>query len=228
MLKYLCCLLVLLPAATIAEPASTGISAVPGPTPPPPPPIITTQMPRGTGHPHACADNYPDIARHEGAEGTTLLGFTVTAQGTLADITVTKSSGDADLDAAAVTCASAWTYKPATNNGAPVDVPWQANVIWKLNLPLIPAAPFQSCTKFATVTPEMLSGIGQTRVAFLLMPDGSAKPTGIIASSGNATLDQAAAQCIGARHYDVSQRKLPPEGMPQHEMVDWKQELAAQ
>lgn len=228
MLKYLCCTLVLLPTAAMAQLDSITVAKVPGPIPPPPPPVSMPTVPRGMGRPHTCIEYYPAAALKAHAQGTALLAFTVTQQGTVTNITVQKSSGDADLDAASVACASQWLYKPATKDAVPVAVPWQANVVWKINLPLVPAAPFQPCTHFAAVTPDMLKSIaGRSWIAFQLMPDGSAKPTRIIAGSGNDDLDQAAARCIGARRYDVSDRKLPPEGSPESDTIDWKLELAA-
>jgi hypothetical protein len=44
----------------------------------------------------------------------------------------TPSSGHDRLDQAAVQCAQAWHYKPAMQNGQPVEVPWQTAVQWKL------------------------------------------------------------------------------------------------
>jgi TonB family protein len=63
----------------------------------------------------------------------TTLAFTVTGQGTVAGVRIAKSSGDADLDSAAATCASHWRYKPARKDSKPVATPWQATVQWKLH-----------------------------------------------------------------------------------------------
>ncbi|HEX4861081.1 MAG TPA: energy transducer TonB [Rhizomicrobium sp.] len=52
----------------------------------------------------SCVRNYPGAALRAGIEGTTMLAFTVTEQGTVTDVSVTKSSGNADLDQAALRC----------------------------------------------------------------------------------------------------------------------------
>ena len=82
---------------------------------------------------HSCLDYYPEAAKNAGIEGITTLAFTVTEQGTVADLRIAKSSGNADLDNAAVTCASLWHYKPARKDSKPVATPWQAAVEWKLH-----------------------------------------------------------------------------------------------
>jgi protein TonB len=93
-------------------------------------PLISS--PASIGRPHTCMQNYPPISQRLGEEGVTLLAFTVTADGGVADITVAKSSGSDRLDAAAVSCATSWRYKPAIQANLPVSVPWKTNVVWKL------------------------------------------------------------------------------------------------
>lgn len=51
------------------------------------------------------------------------VGFIVAADGTLADLHVIDSSGDADIDERIVKCVSGYTFKPATHNGMPVAAP---------------------------------------------------------------------------------------------------------
>jgi TonB family protein len=51
------------------------------------------------------------------------LAFTVTETGTVADIRVVQSSGNAEADERVEKCVSKYTYKPATHDGAPVAHP---------------------------------------------------------------------------------------------------------
>lgn len=88
--------------------------------------------PASIGRPHTCMQNYPPISQRLGEEGVTLLAFTVTADGDVANITVAKSSGSDRLDSAAVSCAANWHYKPAIEANHPVSVSWKTNVVWKL------------------------------------------------------------------------------------------------
>lgn len=90
--------------------------------------------PSGIGRPHTCGEEYPREAVMQGIQGTTTLGFTITVEGGVADITVLRSSGNQMLDDAAVSCVSKWRYKPAlAADGQPVAAPWKANVVWELH-----------------------------------------------------------------------------------------------
>jgi TonB family protein len=102
------------------------------------------------GIPHTCEHFFPDDLRYDGAHGRTTIAFTVTAAGGVADITIAKSSGNAELDAAAITCATYWRYKPATRDKVPVATPWKAAIVWsvprkdvanQVHRDFIPAAP---------------------------------------------------------------------------------------
>ena len=75
---------------------------------------------------------YPPMAIRLNESGITRLSFKITAGGGVAGVMVAQSSGHDDLDQAAVSCASRWTYKPALQNGQPVEVPWQTDVKWSL------------------------------------------------------------------------------------------------
>ena len=94
-----------------------------------PPPISS---PASIGRPHVCLQNYPAISVRLGEQGTTTLGFTITAEGRVTDVRVVNSSGSDRLDRAAVDCASRWRYKAAVESGRPVAVPWKAEVKWVL------------------------------------------------------------------------------------------------
>jgi periplasmic protein TonB len=90
--------------------------------------------PAAIGRPHACGRaQYPALAVRLNHEGNTSLSFTIGTDGGVSNVSVTNSSGHDELDQAAVTCASSWSYKPAIQNGQPVAVPWKTTVQWKLN-----------------------------------------------------------------------------------------------
>ncbi|MGD0142851.1 MAG: energy transducer TonB [Rhizomicrobium sp.] len=89
--------------------------------------------PASIGRPHTCGQRYyPPIAVRLNQEGTTTLAFKITADGAVTDLTIAESSGHDSLDQAALTCAQSWQYKPAIQNGAPIEVPWKASVKWSL------------------------------------------------------------------------------------------------
>lgn len=80
-----------------------------------------------------CRDDYPFFARMFDRQGTTQLGFTVLADGTVSSVKVLKSSGSDGLDDAAVDCVSKWHYRPAIKDNQIVDMPVTVNVTWNLD-----------------------------------------------------------------------------------------------
>jgi protein TonB len=97
-----------------------------------PKPVPQISSPASIGRPHSCLQDYPTISQRLNEEGTTMLGFKITPDGSVTDVHVATSSGHDRLDQAAVQCAQSWRYKPAMQNGQPVEVPWQTAVQWKL------------------------------------------------------------------------------------------------
>jgi len=198
-----------------------------------------TTGPQPTGAAHVCVKFYPEAALKTNAQGTTLVSFKIEPDGSVKDPAVVNSSGNADLDWAAVTCVSSWRYKPAIQNGRPAEVPWQANVQW-MNSP--------STTQYHVVIPSpktvaediaslcankrpdtiALPAEGQpgiTSVTYRVMPTGQITNVGVGRSSGDAALDHILVQCvIDAGHFDVSIFTFPPEGIMGHIDVDWRRE----
>lgn len=111
-------------------PPPVQTSAVPAPPAPPKPQGITA--PVSIGGSHSCENEYPPSAQRLNQEGTTAIKFTVNTDGSVSDVHVVGSSGHDALDDAAIRCASSWRYKPALENGQPVQAPWTTNVQWKL------------------------------------------------------------------------------------------------
>ncbi len=78
-------------------------------------------------HPHvdAIATNkvepdYPEIARQQGAVGTTTVKVTLSATGAVLEATVYHTSGNSQLDVSAVHAARSSSYKPEIDNCQPV------------------------------------------------------------------------------------------------------------
>lgn len=76
---------------------------------------------------------YPMLARRIGKEGTVLLSITVGADGNVQNALIAKSSGDNDLDEAAVSWVKDhWKYRPASQSGQPVAAQVEAQVVFNL------------------------------------------------------------------------------------------------
>ncbi len=68
-----------------------------------------------------CAPRYPQFEKDEGIQGTVLLLVVIRSSGKVQKVKVKKSSGNFDLDYAAVeSVEQCWKFAPATQNGVPV------------------------------------------------------------------------------------------------------------
>ncbi len=80
--------------------------------------------------PKVCA--YPVAARKRQSQGDVPISFHVGADGAVRNPAVLRSSGDSDLDSAAVACLASWRFQPATLNNTPVEMHWRMFVHWIL------------------------------------------------------------------------------------------------
>jgi len=94
-----------------------------------PPPISS---PASIGRKHECQSNYPAISQRLGEEGVITVAFHIAVDGSVKDVSILNSSGSERLDNAALACVPNWRYTPAIEAGHPVEVPWKAQVVYKL------------------------------------------------------------------------------------------------
>ncbi len=159
--------------------------------------------PASTGRPHSCGQRwYPAEAIRKGLQGQVALAFTITAQGTVSNITVAGSSGSKLLDDAAVACASTFLYKPATQNGQPIDVPWKIKVAWNLFNPPAPVGTPHICPSSLLPADGQIVANGQvTSLFFHIAMDGTVRDVVVNGSSGDDRLDQLAINCVSQWRY---------------------------
>src|SRR5579871_5505523 len=122
--------LVLLRATVAAQPAQQA-PAPAGPSPVPAfqaylPALPPSIVPPRIEAPYPCT--FPHSVIYEHPTRPTVLTFTVTAQGHVTNTAVVQSSGSGRVDEAARDCVSDWVYAPALRDGAPVDLPWAAEI----------------------------------------------------------------------------------------------------
>ena len=103
-----------------------------------PPPVVEKPQissPASIGAKHYCDQNryYPQLSVKLGEQGTTTLSFKIDTNGNVKDPVVANSSGSDRLDQATINCVSSWRYKPAIQNGQPVEFTWQTAVKWQLH-----------------------------------------------------------------------------------------------
>lgn len=192
-------LFALLPAAALASaPISTPVSI---------------------GKPHVCMQNYPAESIRLGQQGRTTLSFHITPQGTVSNVVVTESSGFELLDQAAVACAAEWQYRPAMQDGQPVEVAWQAKVRWSLfggdepRWDLITEG--DRCGLPSPPTAAQLARVRGMTILSVTLAQGRVAGTTLVRSSGNAELDALAPQCFNQAQV------IDPDGKPVSAVYTW-------
>ena len=114
---------------------------------------------------------------------------------------------NADLDAAAIACASTWLYRPAIKDGVPVASPWKAVITWLPRVPagapgggavwsagqhgplLVVVGTLRRCISYYPVTAQQLAGIDGVTDLTLQILQGEVTNVTVDHLSGNATLD---------------------------------------
>lgn len=81
----------------------------------------------------APAPFYPESARRAGISGTTVVGMTVSTDGSVSSAWVESSSGNSTLDSAAVSAVYSWRFVPAKQNGTPVTANSRVPITFNLN-----------------------------------------------------------------------------------------------
>lgn len=213
-MKYLFALVFICPAIAYAQ------SQPQGDTP-------TTSGPTGIGAPHVCGQKYyPVMATRLGIEGVAILTFRIGTDGIPKDIAVAKSAGSLDLDYAAVNCAANWLYKPAIQDGHPVDVPWLAKISWQLNygppasVPPIAMGGPHTCESKPLTTNSVQA---PTVIAYLVGAEGDVKNVQILQSSGDRIADVYGASCVSQWKFTPAKNEGGNVQVEKFATLNWNQ-----
>ena len=118
---------------SVPEPPRFAPPAPPAPPPPAPPAIKPTAPVPNMRTFTVSEDDYPDASRRAGEEGVTGVRVTVGTNGRVTNCTVIRSSNFPRLDERACQIAERrWRFKPATENGQPVEATITRNYRWQL------------------------------------------------------------------------------------------------
>jgi protein TonB len=79
-----------------------------------------------------CKADYPKASLMNEEEGAVSMSFLVSADGSVLDSKIDKTSGHKNLDKAAIKSLSACKFKPGTKDGAPAQTWTKVDYVWKL------------------------------------------------------------------------------------------------
>lgn len=181
--------------------------------------------PVGIGKPHVCGQEYyPLSAVRSFSSGTTIVEFTIDTDGAPQDVKVASSSGNTDLDAAAVACASTWRYSPARQDGKPVSVLWKAQIVWKMPTIYVPVSFNPDAHRCAVMFERKPSGPPEeTELAFFIDENGHVNDVRVAKSSGDTSLDSTLMKCVGAWTYVPPTQDGKPVGVTWGVTFEWSE-----
>ncbi len=78
------------------------------------------------------APHYPESCRKAGIHGTTMVGLTISSDGSVSSAWVASSSGNGTLDQAAVNAVYGWQFVPAKQNGVAITCNSQVPITFNL------------------------------------------------------------------------------------------------
>lgn len=163
---------------------------------------------------------YPFWALRHHAEGNTDIAYTVVPDGSVSGITVTKTSGDKDLDDAAKACVNSFKFRPLPAGTAPkpasAKATWSyiehgiSHVWWayggtttaSLEAGRTLRGAVDACLKKAAGHAEFASGFDGTTMILLHYVRDTIKGVSVLQSSGNDGLDRLAADCFRSEAKD--------------------------
>lgn len=150
------------------------------------------------------------------ADGVTVLSVRIMSDGLVRYPQVVKSSGNSDLDDAAVRCLAVARLRPVTQDGKPAEVTWQRQVVWDPHGRSRISVPKTGGQSACTGPLFRTQGKVVTAVSFHIAPDGTTRDIKVKESSGNSGLDEVATKCVVPhwRYPPASQAGKPIE-------IDW-------
>jgi TonB family protein len=163
------------------------------------------EPPPASNQPQVCDSLIPSTILN--VQGTTLLTARIPLNGNLADAALASSSGNKDLDEAALACSSRVHIAAPGKDGVPIEATWTFEVMWR--------APDQGHSYLAIARPTgypkfcgsypraaiRAHSEGSTMLAFVVGTDGSVSNLRITESSGSKELDDASSACVAQQHY---------------------------
>lgn len=179
------------------------------------------EAPRPLGA-HICT-GYPQTALEEEITGDTTVVFQIGPDGIPIQPNVEHTSGDERLDAAALSCVTAWRYQPARANGTPITVPWKSIVTWRIDsqppLPVLGQA--HKCDFPAPSNEAQARILNAAMINFYIGADGIVTAPFVAQKSGEPTFDDEALRCVSAWRYRPATRNGVPIALNWGAKVSW-------
>jgi len=150
-----------------------------------------------------CTPFYPTAAAKINAQGVVGVFVHVAVDGAVQSPRIAWSSGNADLDNAAIACVTGVHVTPIKKDGVAIEADTQIRVVWQRSY--FSSAPGPSRDNVCrTPYPPLamrLEHEGTTVLSYTIAEDGTVKNAAVTQSSGFKELDQASLDCLATFHF---------------------------
>lgn len=179
-------------------------------------------------YPSSCDQFLPPGTTHPQTNRVTILSYRLPLTGELEDVSVLRSSGDSNLDQAAVQCAKTIREPPLKVAGVSTEVSWVTGFFW--NVPprqsgfysVSPAGTANICGPVYPPVAIRQNQEGTVLIRYHVGTDGNVKDVAIAHSSGFPWLDGAAVTCTEFFHYFPATQNGKPVEIDRVSQIAWK------
>lgn len=198
------------------------------------PPVPTQTSPQASGaaaQPSVNCDPYlPPGFKIPANALATQFSYRLPVDGTLHDLAVYRSSGNAELDQAAIACASATRFQVAKQEGNPIEINSIYAVSWNFTQHVLMSPKPTSEAPNICLGPYPAAALrrgvqGEALVSYRIATDGSVKNLTLERSAGDSLLDQASLDCVSAfRFFPFIHNRIPVE-IDERAHIGWRATL---
>lgn len=156
----------------------------------------------------------------------TLFWYHLAADGSVHDASLYQTSGNSDLDKAALACANTAHRQGAIVGGTPSEIDWIGGINWTSpGYFFIDPGPDRMLSEHCVLyyPPEAVRAHAQGNdvIGFRIGNDGNPKNETVVQSSGNRLLDESALRCIASFRYFPAYRNGHPVELDKSARIEW-------
>jgi TonB family protein len=157
----------------------------------------------------------------------TLFSYRLGADGSVHDATLIWSSGNGELDEAALACANAAHRQEEIVGGAAAEIVWTGAISWSpaghtFFVPSPKRAAAATCRIDYPAESVGRSEQGDVIVGYRIGMDGAPKDETIVQSSGSHSLDDSALRCVSSFNYFPAYRNGRPVELDKSARIEWR------
>jgi len=175
---------------------------------------------------------YPDSALKAKAEGSVMVAYHGGDDGKITDVQIVQSSGNAELDNAALQCVGRWQFDPKGPRAPFYLGKQRLSINWRIPSP-VPGKPPEPPAGYDSGIPHVClmdyplqavrAGVGgTTTVAFRIKANGKVDDIKIDTTSGSDLLDRASLGCVKYWRYRPAVEKSKPVDVPWKAEIKWR------